>query len=272
MLIAQITDTHIVAKGEHWLGEPATKTSERLQKAITFINQMNPLPDVVLLTGDASDSGSQASYYHLREILDELRPPLYIIPGNHDSREELRRSFENHSYMPKEGFIQYRINDFPLSLIGLDTVIKGTDAGEICETRFAWLKKAMQADDKPKLIFMHHPPVKIGYKVFDSINCAVPIDFERSLSSQNKLLGIVTGHYHHFFLAAYANKPCFMAPSVAPVHYFANPEDDHVTALELREPSITLHKWHGEKLISQFIRIKDDYLRIDWGSIKENLN
>lgn len=34
MLIAQITDTHIVAKGEHWLSEPLTKTSERLDRLI----------------------------------------------------------------------------------------------------------------------------------------------------------------------------------------------------------------------------------------------
>lgn len=268
MLIAQITDTHIVAKEEHWLNEPSTQTSERLRMAVNYLNQLNPSPDVVLLTGDASDTGTKASYYHLRELLEPLRAPFFIIPGNHDCREELIQAFSECAYMPKEGFIQYAINDYPVSLIGLDTHVIGKDSGNICEERFSWLKRAMSSNNKPALIFMHHPPTKTGHKLFDSINCSTPQHFEEFIKSQNQLLGIVTGHYHHFCLTSYGNKPCFIAPSIAPVHYFASPQDDYVTALELQEPAITLHKWHGESLTSHIIRLKDEYQRIDWSLIK----
>jgi len=175
MLIAQITDTHIVAKGEHWLNEPSTKTSERLRKVVNYLNQLSPLPDVVLFTGDASDTGTKASYHHLRELLEPLQAPFFIIPGNHDCREELIQAFSGCVYMPKEGFIQYVINDFPVSLIGLDTHVSGKDSGNICEQRFSWLKMAMRTNNKPVLIFMHHPPTKIGHKLFDSINCSTDL-------------------------------------------------------------------------------------------------
>jgi hypothetical protein len=49
MLIAQITDSHIVAKGEHWLNEPSTKTSERLRKVVNYLNQLNPFQMSVCL-------------------------------------------------------------------------------------------------------------------------------------------------------------------------------------------------------------------------------
>lgn len=270
MLIAQITDTHIVAKGEHWLNEPLTKTPERLIKAVNYINQLTPRPDVVLLTGDASDTGTRASYDHLRELLEPLRVPFFVVPGNHDCRNELIHAFSESLYMPKGGFVQYAINDFPVTLIGLDTHVEGEVAGTICEKRFDWLRKTMQANDKPTLIFMHHPPAKIGYKLFDAINCSVPEGFEEFIRSQDQLLGIVSGHCHDLFLTSYGNKPCIIAPSIAPTHYFANPQDEMVTALELQNPAVTLHQWHGSKFMtSRATYLKEDYLRIDWSIIKK---
>lgn len=270
MLIAQITDTHIVKEGDHWLNEPATATSARLTKAVSHINALTPLPDVVLLTGDASDTGSEAAYFHLKELLKPLKPPVYIIPGNHDQRETLRQAFKDQSYMPKEGFIQYVVDGYPVTLIGLDTLIEGKDSGILCEERFLWLKKEMEKDGKPKIVFMHHPPAKTGYRLFDSILCQVPDGFEEYIRGRKELVTVLSGHFHHFCLSSYGNKPCFIAPSVAPVHYFANPQDDFVTALEIKEPAITLHQWHeGNFLTSHIVYLKDEYQRIDWLSIKK---
>ena len=61
-----------------------------------------------------------------------------------------------------------------------------------------------------------------------------------------------------------------MAPSVAPVHYFAHQEDDAVTALELEDPAITLHKWHGgDVMTSHVVRLKEKHTRISWSSLKK---
>jgi hypothetical protein len=43
MLIAQMTDTHIVDKNEDLFFEPLTKTKERLSEVIAYLNEMNPL-------------------------------------------------------------------------------------------------------------------------------------------------------------------------------------------------------------------------------------
>lgn len=269
MLIAQITDAHIVEKGTHWLSEPLTKTHERLAHAISYLNAMHPAPDVVLFTGDAVDDGRREAYEHLVELLSSLKIPYFILPGNHDSREEMRKAFFGKPYMPSTGFLQYVVDDYPVRLIALDTHVEKESLGKICEDRLNWLEKTLNAEtSKPTLIFMHHPPVKTGTKVFDRITCFYPEYFENLIREKNNILGIVTGHYHHFCLSTFGGKPCIIAPSIAPVHYFEDPEADDVTALELEDPAITFHTWNeGKPLITHMKRIKP-YHRIDWKLIK----
>ena len=57
IIIAQITDTHIVAKGKHWMGLSKSNTAKRLQSVVNHINQLVPRPDIVIHTGDISDEG-----------------------------------------------------------------------------------------------------------------------------------------------------------------------------------------------------------------------
>jgi 3',5'-cyclic-AMP phosphodiesterase len=266
MLIAQITDLHLVEKNTHWLMEPLTETNKRLSRVIAHLNQLDPRPDIVLITGDATDEGDAPAYTHLTELLAKLEIPFFIIPGNHDKREGMRNAFPT---LPRKGFLHYIVDTFPIRLIALDTLVEGHSHGELCEERFLWLKEALKTD-KPTLIFMHHPPAKTGTKLFDQILCKTPFSFESLLKESPHLMGILSGHYHHLCVTTFATKLCFMAPSVAPVHYFAHPEDGHVTALELEDPAITLHRCkENEPMISHIVRVKDKH-RIDWKSIVEN--
>lgn len=271
MLIAQITDLHIVEKNQHWLSESATNVRERLLKTISYLNALNPRPNVVFLTGDLTDTGTEASYLHLKELLGSLEIPLYVIPGNHDRREELRSAFLHHPYMPREGSIHYAIDDYPVRLIGLDTLVEGKDHGVLSQEQLSWVENTLKKDSrKPTLIFMHHPPIKIGMKLFDQINCIAPQAFESLIKERENVIGVLTGHYHHLCVGSFGSKLCYLAPSVAPVHYFAHPEDTHVTALELDDPALTLHRWHGEnRLTSHSIRIKENPRRIDWALIEK---
>ena len=88
MLIAQISDTHIPRKG--------TKTyeiapmAENLAQCVDHINQHNPKPDVVLVTGDITHSGQSEEFTHAAEFLNPFKMPFYVIPGNHDDRDLLR--------------------------------------------------------------------------------------------------------------------------------------------------------------------------------------
>lgn len=273
MLIAQITDTHIVEKNQHWLAEPLTETDKRLSRVIAHLSQMDPVPDLILLSGDVTDEGSVEAYYHFQELLSSLKISLYLIPGNHDRREEMRQTFAREPYMPAKGFIQYVVDHYPVRLIALDTLVEGENYGMLCEERFSYLERMLEEEKKkPTLIWMHHPPAKTGTTLFDRMACLVPPTFERLIQEKSNLLGTLAGHYHHLCVTSFGGKPCFIAPSVAPAHYFAHPQDEEVTALELEDPAITLHHWQeGERLTSHVLRIKTEIKRLDWKQIKRNM-
>jgi len=178
MIIAQITDTHILPKGQVWMHRPEAEVNERLKLVVQHLNNLNPRPDVLLLTGDATDKGDEEAYEHLKEILKPLLIPVYVIPGNHDDREKMRKAFSNESYMPETGFIHYVIDDYLVRLIALDTLVPNEDYGLLCKERLLWLEEKLKTNPtKPTLLFMHHFPMEVGQKCIDDIICRVEGEF-----------------------------------------------------------------------------------------------
>ena len=82
MIIAQITDSHVVAQGHRYYD--IVDTNAFLARAIAHLNALDPRPDVVVATGDLVSKGTNKEYAALREILSDLTIPIYVIPGNHD--------------------------------------------------------------------------------------------------------------------------------------------------------------------------------------------
>ena len=121
MLIAQISDMHVTAEGT--LLYDRIDTAGYLERAVAHVLDLDPRPDVVIATGDLVDGGKPEEYARLRRLLAPLPMPVYLIPGNHDARDPLRAAFPDHAYLPKDGFLQYTIEDHPLRLIALDTLV-----------------------------------------------------------------------------------------------------------------------------------------------------
>src|SRR5215207_9222232 len=157
MIIAQLSDPHIVAPGALLYGR--VDTADMLRRAVAEVNGLEPRPDVVVLTGDLVDQGSTEEYDHLRHLLAPLGMPVFVIPGNHDARDPLRAAFGGDGYLPADGFLQYVAEDYPIRLVALDTLIPGKGGGELCGERLAWLDKTLAAAPaRPTVVVMHHPP------------------------------------------------------------------------------------------------------------------
>src|ERR1700676_2062782 len=158
MIVAQLSDPHIVAPGALLYGR--VDTADFLARAVAEGNRLDPLPDVVALTGDLVDQGDPAKSDHLRRLLAPLAMPVFVIPGNHDSRAPLRAAFAPDGYLPAEGFLQYAIEDYPVRLVALDTLIPGEGGGALCAERLGWLERTLAAGpDRPPPRLMHPPPV-----------------------------------------------------------------------------------------------------------------
>ena len=158
MLIAQISDLHIAEAGNFM--RKFVDANAKLAAAVDYLNAMQLRPDVVIATGDLTDHGRPEQYELLAAILDELDVPLLLIPGNHDEREPFRDAFAaTHPYLPREGPIQYVIDDYDVRLIAVDTTRVDHHDGEVDDERLAWLDRTLaQRPDDPTVVFLHHPP------------------------------------------------------------------------------------------------------------------
>lgn len=246
MIIAQITDTHIRRKGKllHHMVNPG----KRLRRAVERLNELDPRPDVVLATGDLTESGKRKEYKRLRELLEPLRMPLYVIPGNHDRREVMREAFADQWYLPAYGPLQYVIEEFPMRLIGLDTTVDGEAGGTLDAERLEWLDaKLALAPVRPTLIFMHHPPFRTGIKALDALGFRGAAELGAILERHRQIERVVCGHIHRAIEMRFHGTTVCTALSTA--HQFAlELRQKHPLGVVLQPPGFALHVWRDGEL------------------------
>lgn len=256
MLIAQLSDPHITAPGTLLYGRVDTAAS--FVRAVHAVAALKPLPDVVLLTGDLVDKGEPAEYTHLRELLAPLRMPVFAISGNHDSREVLRTAFGDDGYLPADGFLQYTIEDYPVRLVALDTLIPGKGGGELCAERLVWLDRTLTAGrDRPTLVFMHHPPFATGIEFMDRAGLANPATFGEVIARHPQVERIACGHLHRVIDRRFAGTVAGTAPSTA--HQFQlNLTRAAPLRLMFEPPGYQLHWWcEGDGLVTHTVTLGD---------------
>lgn len=260
MLIAQITDTHISTAGSR--NDRHFRTPEHLERAVAHLNALTPRPDVVLATGDLVESGQPEEYERLRELLEPLAMPVYLIPGNHDERESLVRAFDRHRYLPRDGgFIQYVVEDWPVRLVALDTLIPGESGGRLCPERLAWLDARLaEAPDRSTVVLMHHPPFVTGMRKMDEMGLDATDALAAVIRRHPQVERLVCGHLHRSIVRRFAGTVACTGPATA-----------HQIALDLGEaprlaavmepPACLLHLWLGdaEGLVSHVSVIGDHH-------------
>ena len=228
MLVAQITDTHILAEGKIYHSprraispdaEPGWSeidTAACLRQAVDELNTLVTPPDVIVVTGDLTDHGSEAEYANLLAILAAARMPVFVIPGNHDSRDGLRTAFAADSYLPANGFLQYVVESYPLRLIALDTHVPGSHHGELCAERLNWLDQTLSdAPTRPTLLMMHHPPFPTGIEYMDHHALHDPAAFADVVRRHPQIERILCGHLHRTIDHRFAGTIAGTAPSTA---------------------------------------------------------
>lgn len=256
MLIAQITDTHIKTNRKKAYG--IVDTAAYLERCVEAVNALDPHPDCVLLTGDLVDFGTPGEYEILQGLLSPLKMPLYAIPGNHDDRRNLCAAFPNLRPDPSaDGFVQYAIEEWPVRLVGIDTIIPERGDGLLCEQRLAWIDRTLaQQPDKPTLIFMHHPPFVTGIAHMDALGLANADKFRAIVGKHKQVERVVAGHVHRSIQVRFAGTVASVAPSCA--HQVAlDLRPNGPSAFRLEPPGYHLHYWNGNNLITHTAAIGD---------------
>lgn len=254
MLIAQISDTHIKLPGR--LAYQRVDTAAMLAACVAAIEELDPRPDLILLTGDLVDFGSPEEYAFLGKILAPLRVPLVAIPGNHDEREAMRAAFAAGGYLPTTGFLQFAIDDYPLRIVGLDTLVPGQGGGRLCPERLAWLDETLsQRQRMPTLLLMHHPPFVTGIRHMDSVGLAGREELAAVLARHAQVQVVLCGHLHRPIYGQVGGRPVLTCPS--PAHQVAlDLRPDAPSSFRMEPPAFMLHRWHDGALVSHLALVE----------------
>jgi 3',5'-cyclic AMP phosphodiesterase CpdA len=244
MLIAQLTDFHLRPPGV--AAYRVSETNMLSERALRAVAALQPAPDLVVISGDLADGGLPAEYQLLASMLARtLKMPVYVIPGNHDRRENLVGAFPQ--FTLRDGFLHYVIENLPVRLVMLDTVVPGAAHGELCQTRLAFLDQALAArPDVPTMIVMHHPPFLCGLVGMDQIALREPAAFAAIVRRHRQVQRIICGHHHRPVFAALHQAIVSIAPSVAhQVEFSLGPAAEGTFVME--PPGYHLHLWDAEK-------------------------
>ena len=241
-IFAQLTDLHI--REPNKLAYGRLDTAPYLRTCVESVLRLRQRPDAIVLTGDLTDFGRPAEYAHLRELLAPLDMPLYLLPGNHDDRQNLRAAFPGHSYLGEGEFIQYVVDIGELRLIALDTVIPQESGGELCATRLQWLREALaDSEGRPVVIAMHHPPFRTLIGHMDKIGVQAGAEkLQEIVSGYNNIERIICGHLHRAIDVRFGGTIASTAP--APAHQVTlDLDEEAVSSWMLEPPGFRVHAW-----------------------------
>jgi Icc protein len=245
LLIAQISDPHLsTADAELYGGyDPDFAFANVLER----VADLDPRPDFVWLTGDLVENGTPEEYRNFRSRVADLDLPMAAIPGNHDRRAAFAAGLAGTGVrIGAEPFLHLVVEDHPVRMIGLDTVVEGEAAGRLCTERLEWVAARLaEAPDRPTIVFMHHPPFRTGIGFSDTTRCAGGDGLAAIVAQYPNVLTVSCGHVHRTVRTAWAGTIAGICPAVC----WAVPLDFSPAGrprLEPQHPGFQLHLWRPD--------------------------
>jgi len=251
LTFVQITDLHIRKPGQLAYGK--VDTTAFLRTTINSVLALRQRPAAVVVTGDLTDFGRQEEYEALRALLAPLTMPVYLMPGNHDERHNLRAVFADHDYLGTDGFVQYHARIGPLHLLALDSSEPGHSHGRLCETRLSWLDGQLaKLQGEPVVIAMHHPPFRTLIGHMDNIGLTEgTAGLESLLCKHPNVERVLCGHLHRAIDVRFGGTLASTCPG--PAHQVTlNLDPDAPSDWMLEPPAFRVHGWDAtnQRLVS----------------------
>ncbi len=254
MLIAQMTDIHIGFAPDDG---PEELNRHRFRAALDRLLTGPNQPDMLILSGDITDSGEFDDFADVAALVGQCSYPVWPMVGNHDERANLLRAFPQARC--EDGFLHYVVEAEGLRVILLDTLEEGRHGGAFCEARAAWLTAQLDAaPDTPTLIFMHHPPVVTGVDWMDPAPSEDWIArFGAVVEGREQIVSIQCGHLHRPIQTMFRGIPLGVTASIAPrVALDLRPVDAHHPdgrdLITTEPPAYALHRWDGQTLVTHY--------------------
>lgn len=144
--IAFLCDIHVT---------PGNTNEEKLREAVAEINVGNY--DVCVLAGDLTNEGSDEQLLNVKSILDNIRKPFYIIPGNHENNWSQSACKTFNDLWGNDRFIA-EVNDLIIVGSNCGPYMKMGD-GHIKQEDLIWLDETLKQHPNKRVISVNHYPI-----------------------------------------------------------------------------------------------------------------
>ena len=154
----QISDTHI---GFH---KPANEhVTDTLQTTINAINALPTPPAFVVHTGDISHLSKPAEFDQAKQLLSQLKVPLFTLPGEHDTIGDRGKAYEEafNRKEVKEGLQVW--DQAGIHFVSLTNVLDfgATGIGKLGQAQLDLLAKDLGSPENriPRSLFQPYSPL-----------------------------------------------------------------------------------------------------------------
>lgn len=183
--------------------------TQDLLNAINDVNEQQNI-DFVLVAGDVSDKGDTTSLKKAKQMLQTLKIPFYVVPGNHDFRWNVGNGCADFICIFGDDKFVFSHENFVFA--GIPTVpLNKTGNAYVQKSDMKWLKKTLKKEGKKKtrVIVTHYPLLKGDMvdwkktrKIFQKLNVTL----------------VLNGHYHRNILFSYDGIPGIVNRSTLPTN------------------------------------------------------
>jgi predicted MPP superfamily phosphohydrolase len=142
---AWLSDLHIGAPG----------AEADLQAAVNDINNRSEIK-FVIITGNITERGYSSEFDKAKEILDQLTPPYYVIPGSHDTKWSDNGGTKFKELWKNDNFV-FDFNQ--VRHIGISSAELRQGSGHISPETIDWLKSVLDTTENSQAVYLyvHHP-------------------------------------------------------------------------------------------------------------------
>lgn len=187
--VLQITDPHLMADPAGELLGVNTRAS--LDAVIALVQSEESEPDVVVVSGDIAQDGSETAYRAFQDRMAAFSCPVIWFAGNHDNVEVMQ------SLIGDTGTARKRLILGGWQLIFLDSSVPGNVHGELTLAELAFLEASLnEFPELPALIALHHHPVDIECDWMAEIGLRNRDDLMKIISQHAQVRGLLWGHIH----------------------------------------------------------------------------
>lgn len=212
LTIAHLSDSHI---GAH------PTATERTRLVLDHLKAMDPLPDVVLLTGDLADHGWPDEYRELRPLLDSFidAPPVLSCPGNHDVRSAYASVLRGlPADRPDDPVNEARVVG-GVKFLMLDSLVSAppgerVDHGLLGPTTLRWLDRELSTGERA-VVCLHHPPKDVHIDLMDPIGLRDGVELAEVLGRHDNVVATLVGHAHTASAMTFAGRPLLLPGGLA---------------------------------------------------------